>query len=147
MIFSANDITGLLNSLVSPTGPTRSPDPDLDADDFLTLLVAQLQYQDPLSPLDQQEFLGELSQFNLLQQSVELNDAFLHFMQFQELTQATSLIGKDVIALVTDSNGDIISYEGRVEEVFFTTTGAILRLDDDSEVSIQDVVNVKIHED
>jgi flagellar basal-body rod modification protein FlgD len=144
MIFSSDDITGVLNSFVSQAGGLRTPNPELDADDFLTLLVAQLQYQDPTNPLDQQQFLGDLAQFNVLQQTVQLNDAFLHFMQFQELTQATSLIGKDVVALVAGPDGTVISYEGRVVEVFFTTTGAVLRLDDDSEVSIQDVVNVKL---
>jgi flagellar basal-body rod modification protein FlgD len=147
MAFSTNDISALLNSFVSPTGATRTPNPELDSDDFLTLLVAQLQNQDPLSPMDQQEFLSELSQFNILQQNIDLNDAFMHFMQFQELTQATSLIGKEIIALTEGTDGEVYSSEGQVVEVYFTTAGAILRLDDDTEVSIQDIVNVKIPED
>ena len=142
MDFSTNDIVNILNSFVG-SGQVRTPDPELDADDFLTLLVAQLQNQDPLSPMDQQEFLGELAQFNSLQQQVELNDQFLHFMQFQELTQAASLIGKHIIALVNGEDGEVYSAEGVVQEVFFTTAGAYLRLDDDSEVSIQDVISVK----
>ena len=137
----------MLNSFVSPDRILRTPDPELDADDFLTLLVAQLQYQDPISPIEQQQFLGDLAQFNVLQQTVDLNDAFLHFMQFQELTQATSLIGKEIVALVAGADNELLSYEGRVVEVFFTTTGAVLRLEDGSEVSIQDVVNVKLPED
>jgi flagellar basal-body rod modification protein FlgD len=147
MAFSTDDVTALLNSFVSTTGAMRAPSPELDADSFLTLLVAQLQNQDPLSPMDQQEFLGELSQFNILQQNIELNEAFLHFMQFQELTQATSLIGKEVIALAKDSEGEVFSTEGQVVEIYFTTAGAILRLDNDAEVSLQDIVNVKLPEE
>ncbi len=147
MAFSTSDIASILNSFVSPTGAARTPSPELNSDDFLTLLVAQLQNQDPLSPMDQQEFLGELSQFNILQQNIDLNDAFLHFLQFQELTQATSLIGKEVVALTTNDDGTGNSYKGTVEEVYFTTSGAILRLDDDSEVSILDIVNVSTPEE
>ncbi len=142
MAFSTQDVVSVLNSFIS-NGQTRTPSPELSPDDFLTLLVTQLQYQDPLSPLDQQEFMGQLAQLNTLEQTTQLNDQFLHFMQFQELTQATSLIGKYVIALVTGQDGEVSSAEGTVEEIYFTSSGAYLRLDDGSEVSLQDVVNVK----
>ena len=143
MIFSNNDVSSIMNSYV--TGATqRTPDSELDSNDFLLLLVAQMQHQDPLSPMDQQAFMGELAQFNSLQQQVDLNEAFLHFMHFQELTQATSMIGKDVVALVSNPSGDVVSAEGTVTEVYFTSTGAYLLLEDGSEVSIQDVVNVKM---
>jgi len=132
-----------MNSYVTGAAQ-RTPNPELDSDDFLLLLVAQMQNQDPLSPMDQQSFMGELAQFNSLQQQVDLNDAFLHFMQFQELTQATSMIGKEVVALVSNVAGDVVSAEGTVTEVYFTSTGAYLLLEDGSEVSIQDVVNVKM---
>jgi len=143
MIFSNNDVSAIMNSYVTGAAQ-RTPNPELDSDDFLLLLVAQMQNQDPLSPMDQQSFMGELAQFNSLQQQVDLNDAFLHFMQFQELTQATSMIGKEVVALVSNVAGDVVSAEGTVTEVYFTSTGAYLLLEDGSEVSIQDVVNVKM---
>lgn len=146
MIFSNNDVSALMNSYVTGAAQ-RTPSPELDADDFLLLLVAQMQYQNPLSPMDSQAFIGELAQFNSLQQQVELNEAFLHFMHFQELTQATSMIGKSVVALVKDIAGEVVSAEGTVTEVYFTSTGAYLLLDDGSEVSIQDVVNVKMPEE
>lgn len=76
MIFSNNDVSSIMNSYV--TGATqRTPDSELDSNDFLLLLVAQMQHQDPLSPMDQQAFMGELAQFNSLQQQVDLNEAFL----------------------------------------------------------------------
>ena len=143
MIFSNNDVSSIMNSYITEAAQ-RTSDPELDSDDFLLLLVAQMQHQDPLSPMDQQAFMGDLAQFNALQQQVELNDAFLHFMQFQELTQAVSMIGKDVVALVSDVAGDVFSAEGTVTEVYFTSTGAYLLLEDGSEVSIQDVVNVRM---
>jgi len=146
MVFSSEDVTNVLNSFINPAAQTRVAKPELTADDFLSLLVAQMRYQDPLSPIDQQEFVGQLAQFNSLQQSVQLNEYFQHFMQFQELTQATSLIGKDIVALVTGDDGNVYSAEGTVKEVYFTSSGAYLRLEDGSEVSLQDVVNVKAPE-
>jgi flagellar basal-body rod modification protein FlgD len=143
MVFSSSDVVGVLNSFINQSGQTRTAKPELTADDFLSLLVTQMQYQDPLSPMDQQDFLGQLAQFNSLQQSVQLNEYFQHFMQFQELTQATSLIGKDIVALVTGSDGNVYSAEGTVKEVYFTSSGAYLKLEDGAEVALQDVVNVK----
>ena len=43
-------------------------------DDFLKLLITQLQNQDPLEPMDNQEFATQLATFNSLGQLIEIND-------------------------------------------------------------------------
>lgn len=73
----------------------------LSQGDFLKLLLTQLQSQDPLKPLDNQEFAAQLATFNSLDQLMGINkkldatqDLQLHLSQLE----ATALIGKDVLA-------------------------------------------------
>lgn len=71
----------------------------LDQTDFLNLLATQLQFQDPLKPMDNQEFASQLTSFSSLNQLVDLNTK-LDTLQGAQLAatqlQATSLIGKEV---------------------------------------------------
>jgi len=41
---------------------------DLDKDDFLRLLVSEMQYQDPMNPMDSKDFMAEMAQFSALEQ-------------------------------------------------------------------------------
>ncbi|MFW5870051.1 MAG: flagellar hook assembly protein FlgD [Candidatus Sumerlaeota bacterium] len=88
-------------------------------DDFLKLLVTQLEYQDPLDPQDPAEYTSQLTQFSNLEQLMAMNesmsgvtDAIVSLQMLQAAsnnTQATSLIGKDVLyeggTLRVDSGG------------------------------------------
>jgi flagellar basal-body rod modification protein FlgD len=47
---------------------------DISKDEFLTLLVAQLQNQDPMNPVDNQQFLAQLATFSSLEQLISIND-------------------------------------------------------------------------
>ena len=68
---------------------------DLDKDAFLNLLVTQLRYQDPLKPVDDKEFIGQMAQFSALEQMQNMNSSMSQ-------NQAYSLIGKHVEANVTN---------------------------------------------
>lgn len=69
---------------------------DVSRDQFLKLLVAQLQAQDPLEPIKDQEFTAQLAQFSTLAGIEKLNANFDDFFALQQLTQGASLIGKSV---------------------------------------------------
>ncbi|ADW18372.1 flagellar hook capping protein [Desulfobulbus propionicus DSM 2032] len=90
-------VEGVSSSTSTTTTATSKA---LGQDDFLTLLVAQLQNQDPMNPADATEFTAQLAQYSQLEQLFNLNDAM------DELTSATtesqnistlSLIGQDVV--------------------------------------------------
>jgi len=67
----------------------------LGKDDFLKLLVAQLQHQDPLQPTDQSQFMSQMAQFSTVEG--------INNLQSQLATsQAFGLIGKDVTYLTGD---------------------------------------------
>jgi flagellar basal-body rod modification protein FlgD len=65
-------------------------------DQFLQLLVAQLQNQDPLSPTDSTTFISQLATFSQLQETQKQSASFEQLLKLQQLTQGTSLIGKTV---------------------------------------------------
>ena len=71
----------------------------LDKDDFLKLLVTQLEAQDPLNPLESTEFTAQLAQFSSLEQLYTINDNMENLQLHQAAVnnvQAVSLIGKTV---------------------------------------------------
>ncbi len=82
--------------------------------DFLKILTAQLNNQDPLKPLDNQEFLSQIAQFSSLQQSQQLNDKMERLLSTQSSVQSVGLLNKTV----TFSEGQT-SRSGVVSEVSF----------------------------
>jgi len=74
-------------------------------DDFLKLLVAQLQNQDPMNPLQGTDFVAQLAQFSSLEQLTNINDSLTQNLQATEVMNqsignslAATLVGKDVRA-------------------------------------------------
>lgn len=72
---------------------------DVNREDFLRLLIAQLQHQDPLNPVENQEFVAQLATFSSLEQETNQTNLLQKLVDNQNGTatsQALSLIGKDV---------------------------------------------------
>ena len=70
-------------------------------DNFLTILTTQLQYQDPLSPMDTHEFTNQLVQFANVEQGIQQNRNLESLISLQEtnvMVGAVSYIGKEVEA-------------------------------------------------
>ncbi len=71
-VTSTNATTGTTGSQLTPTGTTgttfSNPSSNLGENDFLKLMMDQLQNQDPLSPSDPTQYLSELAGFSSLEQ-------------------------------------------------------------------------------
>lgn len=111
---SANSAAGS-NSMV-----TNTITQELGKDDFLKLLTAQLKNQDPLSPMEDADFVAQLAQFSSLEQmnnvaqSVnELKESLTVLYSQSLLTQGAAMIGKEAVG--TDSEGNLIT--GRITSV------------------------------
>lgn len=72
---------------------------ELGKDDFMKLMLAQLQNQDPMNPMDDQAFIAQVAQFNSLDQMTKLNETITAMYSSQQLTEASGMIGKFVAAL------------------------------------------------
>ena len=129
------------NTNILTANTTTTPSNTVDKTTFLKLLVMQMRDQDPLNPMSSENFMGQIAQFNQLEQSINLNDSFDNFMSFQALTQASSLIGKDVQAIYQGDEGNEM-VNGKVDEVIFINNTPILKLSSGYEVPIQSVVRV-----
>ncbi|WDT75332.1 MAG: hypothetical protein MPW16_18950 [Candidatus Manganitrophus sp.] len=71
----------------------------LGADTFLNLLSVQLQYQDPLQPMDSMQFVTQLAQFTQVEKSVNMDKTLgtlTQYMASMNNYNAAGLIGKDV---------------------------------------------------
>ena len=75
---------------------------ELGKDDFMKLMLAQLQHQDPLKPMDDQAFIAQTAQFNALDQMTKLNKTLEAVLDAQQLTEASGMIGKFISAIEAD---------------------------------------------
>lgn len=80
----------------STSTATRKTGGDLDKEAFLKLLVAQLKYQDPSSPLQNTEFMTQTAQFTMVEKLTEIADTQQYLLTAQTLYGASSLVGKTV---------------------------------------------------
>ncbi len=92
------------------TATTSTATQELDKDAFLQILATQLANQDPLDPMSDTDFIAQMAQFSALEQMQELNSAFSNY-------QAYSLIGKNVLATVSDDSGSTAQIYGEVTGV------------------------------
>lgn len=90
--------TGGTTPAQQPT-PSVAPAPSkqLGKDDFLKLLVAQLQHQDPGNPMDSSQFMGQLAQFSSLEQMTNVATSIDKLTAATSVAQSVGLIGHDLI--------------------------------------------------
>jgi len=77
----------------------RTPNPELGKHEFLKILMAQLQYQDPLSPMDDREFVSQMTTFSSLEQMMNMANSIDNLVQNQLISpviQYSHMIGKEV---------------------------------------------------
>lgn len=111
--------------------------------DFLKILTAQLNNQDPLKPVDNQEFVAQIAQFATLEQSRQLNVKIDDLLSVQSSVQSVGMLGRTVDV---NQNGFIVT--GRVTALdvssgsprmtVTTTTGAF-----QNNVSLSQILNIR----
>lgn len=113
----------------------RSPVKELGKDEFLKILVTQIQNQDPLNPTQDADSIAQMAQFSALEQMKALNSSI-------SLVQAYSLMGKTVRA---KWDGDGIErgglVQGRVERVATSGEGVSLYIQGRM-IRLEDVLEV-----
>lgn len=119
----------------SAENSSRNVNNELGKDDFLKLLITQLQYQDPLEPMKDTDFIAQIAQFSSLEQMQNLNNSFSYSMGF-------SLIGKYISATITDEDtGKAKLVEGEVSAVR-SYSGNVYLVVNGEDVPIDKISNV-----
>ncbi len=90
---------------------------NLDIDAFLKLMIAELQNQDPLDPMENSEMLQQLNQMRSIGATDKLTSTLDAVLIGQNLTTASALIGKEVNALSDDGT----NLQGVVDRVSVVT--------------------------
>jgi len=96
---------------------------DLNLDSFLNLMIAELQNQDPLNPLENDQLLAQISQIREVGATDRLTETLDSVLLGQNISSATNLIGAEVQALTDE--GERVS--GSVRRV--TIDGGVPKLD------------------
>jgi len=86
---------------------------NVDLNDFLKLLIAELQNQDPLNPMDNNEILQQVSQIREIESNQRLTDTLEAVLLGQNMTTASNMMGETIVALTDDSQ--VVT--GRVDRV------------------------------
>ncbi|MBE1277710.1 hypothetical protein A1OS_15395 [Enterovibrio norvegicus] len=95
----------------------------LGQDDFIELFLTQLRAQDPLEPVNNQDFLAQMAQFSLLESNRVANEELASLRSLVEANQGIGLIGK---VAETQSAGQLVV--GEVISVGFNTTGTVVSM-------------------
>jgi len=111
--------------------PPTNPSATLGQNDFLKLMIAQLQAQDPLSPANTNEYLSELAQFTQVEQTTNLANS-------SELTGAVQLLGHTVT--YNGPQGQLVT--GKVEGVQTTSAGTTVTVEGKPGIKLSSVVEV-----
>lgn len=115
------DTTAVENAVNSVTNSKNNS--TLDKDAFLKLLVTQMQYQDPLEPTSNTEYMAQLAQFSTVEQLENLCATF-------NANQALNMAGQYVILNVPDSAGKINQVSGLVDYVTMSEGKAYFHIND-----------------
>jgi len=141
-----------ISSGSSPVEVEKKDNQTLDKDDFLKLLVTQLQCQDPLNPMQDTEFIAQTAQFSSLEQMQNLNttledglnnllvaqyELLYNFSSWQSTLSGLSLMGKEILG--EDADGESIT--GIVQKVKFTDDGPVAVVNG-KEVKISDIKEI-----
>lgn len=107
-------------SSIPGVGPTVQQAPsssgdlrNLDLDQFLKLMITELQNQDPLDPMDNSQILEQIGQIRSISASNQLQETLTSVLTGQNLATASGLIGKEVKALSEDGT-NVIGKVGKV---------------------------------
>ena len=111
----------------------------VDSDTFLTLLVAEMQNQDPLEPTSNTEWVSQYATFTQVEQMTEMGESM-------DLLRANSMIGKEVVMKVTSESTGETSYKRGTVDYVTVEDGEALLVIDEEKYSISDLDSVASEE-
>lgn len=138
-----NNINTAYKNLTENGTPIIEAGKEVDKNIFLKMLVGQMTNQDPFNPQDPTQYVTQLAQFSMLEQTMSLNDAMQSLLGVNNgvlvnsaLQTSASLIEKHVELSLKDENGELKKYAGTVKGVTIKdgTVHLEIKLDGSEEV-------------
>jgi len=124
MAIVANVNDGVLDYSYTDNSKKEAVGSNLGYDQFLQLLCAEMQYQDPLEPTSNTEYVAQMATFSQLEATLSLQNT-------QQNAFASSLVGKYVILNVTDETTGISTHvDGKVDYVMYQNGEVMLSVND-----------------
>jgi flagellar basal-body rod modification protein FlgD len=114
------------------SGTERKPSNQLDQDAFLKLLVAQLRYQNPMSPADPQSFLAQTASFTTVEKLTQLTEQLAAADRMSQVATGTALVGRTVTYQLDDGtkqNGTVTSARPTTDGCMLAVNGTDIHLD------------------
>lgn len=130
---NTNSVTTAQATQATQTQKAETPG-QLGKDDFLKILVAQLSNQDPMKPMQDTEFIGQMAQFSSLEQMTNMNTSMNQFFDRQlqgSMTDYADLIGKSV---QWQENNQVSS--GKVQAVLYKEGNVLAELDSGKQIEV-----------
>jgi flagellar basal-body rod modification protein FlgD len=136
------DATQAITSAVTATTTPRDVS-GISGDDFMNILIKQLQMQDPFQPMTNQEMISQMSTIRQLETNTLLGDKLSQLTDQQRFGSAAALIGRHVKGSLSDSSGNAYDIEGLVTGIEFAKTGdVVLQLDSGDKLPITGLTEV-----
>lgn len=108
-----------IGSLLNTTDPSATPNSGINEQDFIKLFVSELQFQDPMQPLDNSQFLTQLAQFVSIEQQSEEVSGINNLLTLNSSDQSLGLLSHTV--QVTNADGSTTS--GKVTGIQYGANG------------------------
>lgn len=125
--------------------PDRSPSPELGKDEFIKILMTQLQNQDPLNPMEDKDFIAQMANFSSLEQMMNMASSMDELVKNQLVSpviQYSHMIGKEVSYLEDDATSQDDVQSGMVVSVSQKDGWAILELDNGEKIYAESILKV-----
>ncbi|MEX1229013.1 MAG: flagellar hook capping FlgD N-terminal domain-containing protein [Planctomycetaceae bacterium] len=121
---AVNDVTATQNN-TNFVDASKTGFSGITSQDFMKLLIAQLQNQDPLQPTDNEQLLNQITSMRELQSNLELESTLKLMTVNQQLSSAASLLGQTV----TGITGNDVEITGMVDQIFLKNNTVYLGVD------------------
>ncbi len=123
MAISASIVDGKIYANTTPDSLSQDTKgtSTMGKDQFLQILVAEMQYQDPLEPTTNTEWVSQMATFSQIEELQNMSDSMTK-------GQAQNLVGKYVIMATTDSTGETKYVSGQVQTVEIREDGTYLSI-------------------
>lgn len=149
----SSEITNMQNQTAYNNMGINKTTKDNDSNMFLTLMLQQLQNQDPTQPTDNTEWLAQLAQYSSLEQMTQMNKGLENCMNYisafyndsainSEITQTLSMIGKEVTIKDPEDKEGKNTITGTVTEASFEDGSGKVKVNGEY-YSIGNIISVK----